>query len=69
MDPLLGIPVGLALSTAAGLRVFIPLLVTSLASRSGYLALTPSMSWIASDAALVAFVTAAIMEVGAYYVP
>jgi len=69
VDPLLGIPVGLALSTAAGLRVFIPLLVTSLASRSGYLALTPSMSWIASDAALVAFVTAAIMEVGAYYVP
>ena len=69
MDPLLGIPVGLALSTAAGLRVFIPLLITSLAARSGYLALTPSMSWIASDAALVAFVTAAIMEVGAYYVP
>lgn len=69
MDPLLGIPVGLALSTAAGLRVFIPLLITSLASRSGYLALTPSMSWIASDAALVAFVTAAIIEVGAYYVP
>jgi uncharacterized protein DUF4126 len=69
VDPLLGIPVGLALSTAAGLRVFIPLLITSLAARSGYLALTPSMSWIASDAALVAFVTAAIMEVGAYYVP
>ena len=69
MDPLLGIPVGLALSTAAGLRVFIPLLVTSLAARSGYLALTPGMSWIASDAALVAFATAAIVEIGAYYVP
>jgi hypothetical protein len=69
VDPLLGIPVGLALSTAAGLRVFIPLLITSVAARSGYLALTPSMSWIASDAALVAFVTAAIVEVGAYYVP
>ena len=69
MDPLLGIPVGLALSTAAGLRVFIPLLITSLAARSGYLALTPGMSWIASDAALVAFATAAIVEIGAYYVP
>jgi len=69
VDPLLGIPVGLALSTAAGLRVFIPLLITSLGARAGYLALTPSMSWIASDAALVAFVTAAIVEVGAYYVP
>jgi hypothetical protein len=69
VEPLLGIPVGLALSTAAGLRVFIPLLITALAARSGYLTLTPSMSWIASDAALVAFVTAAIVEVGAYYVP
>jgi hypothetical protein len=69
VDPLLGIPVGLALSTAAGLRVFVPLLITSLAARSGYLALTPGMSWIASDAALVAFVTAALVEVCAYYVP
>ena len=69
MDPLLGIPVGLALSTAAGLRVFIPLLLTSLAARAGYLTLAPGMSWIASDTALVAFVTAAIVEVAAYYVP
>jgi hypothetical protein len=69
VDPLLGIPVGLALSTAAGLRVFIPLLITSLAARHGYLALTPGMGWIASDAACLAFVTAAIVEVGAYYVP
>lgn len=69
MDPLLGIPVGLALSTAAGLRVFVPLLLTSLAARSGYLALTPSMSWMGSDAALVAFVTAAMVEIAVYYVP
>ena len=69
MDPLLGIPVGLALSTAAGLRVFIPLLLTSLAARLGYLTLAPGMSWIASDAALVAFATAAIVEIAAYYVP
>lgn len=69
MDPLLGIPVGLALSTAAGLRVFVPLLLTSVAARYGYLALTPSMAWIASDAALVAFATVATIEIAAYYVP
>ena len=69
MDPWLGIPVGLALSTAAGLRVFVPLLLTSLAARAGYLTLTPGMTWIASDAALVAFVTAAVVEIAAYYVP
>ena len=69
MDPLLGIPVGLALSTAAGLRVFIPLLLTSLAARFGYLTLAPGMTWIASDAALIAFATAAMVEIAAYYVP
>jgi hypothetical protein len=69
LEPLLGIPVGLALSTAAGLRVFVPLLLTGLAARLGYLTLTPGMTWIGSDAALVAFATATVLEVGAYYVP
>ena len=33
VDSLLGIPAGLALSTAAGLRIFVPLLLTSAAAR------------------------------------
>jgi hypothetical protein len=69
MDSLLGIPIGLALSTAAGLRVFVPLLLTGLAARLGYLTLTPSMTWIGSNPALLAFATATALEVGAYYVP
>jgi hypothetical protein len=69
MDSLLGLAVGLALSTAAGLRVFVPLLLTSLAARAGWLTLTPGMAWIAADTALIAFATATVLEVGAYYVP
>jgi hypothetical protein len=69
VDAFLGIPVGLTLSTAAGLRVFIPLLLTGLAARAGYLTLTPSMAWIGSDAALLAFATATVLEVCAYYAP
>lgn len=69
MEALLGLAVGLALSTAAGLRVFIPLLLTGLAGRLGYLTLTPGMSWLASDVALLALATATLLEVGAYYVP
>jgi Domain of unknown function (DUF4126) len=69
MDSLLGIAVGLALSTAAGLRVFVPLLLTSLAARAGWLTLTPGMAWIGADTALIAFATATVLEVGAYYVP
>ena len=69
MEPLLGIPVGLALSTAAGLRIFVPLLLTSIAARVGSITLAPGMAWMGSDAALVAFATATALEVAAYYVP
>lgn len=69
MHPLFGIPVGLALSAAAGLRVFVPLFLTGVAARLGVLTLTPGMAWIQSDVALVAFATATLLEVGAYYVP
>jgi hypothetical protein len=69
VESLAGIPVGLALSTAAGLRIFVPLLFTSAAARFGYIALTPGMTWMGSDAALVAFATATVLEIGAYYVP
>ena len=34
--------------------MFVPLLLTGLAARLGYLRLTPSMDWIGSDPALVA---------------
>ena len=69
MDPLFGIPVGLALSAAAGLRVFVPLLMTGVAARLGALPLAPGMAWIGSDVALVAFSTATVVEVCAYYIP
>jgi len=69
MHPLFGIPVGLALSAAAGLRVFVPVLLTGVAARLGMITLTPGMAWIGSDVALVAFGTATLVEIAAYYVP
>jgi hypothetical protein len=69
VDALVGFFVGLALSAAAGFRVFVPLLLTGSAARLGYLELTTDMAWLASDAALVALATATVLEVSAYYVP
>jgi hypothetical protein len=43
--------------------------LTGVAARLGYLRLASGMGWIESDAALVAFATATILEIGAYYVP
>jgi hypothetical protein len=52
-----------------GFRVFVPLLLTGLAARLGYLELTADMTWLGSDGALVALATATVLEVFAYYVP
>ena len=66
---LVSLALGLGLSAACGFRVFVPLLAISLASRSGYVELSSGFSWMASDAALIVFATATVLEVGAYYVP
>ena len=69
MELLLSLCVGLGLSAACGFRVFVPLLVTSIAAHSGHLHLAPSFAWIGSPAALTAFSLATALEIGGYYVP
>src|SRR5215218_4671489 len=69
MELLLSVCVGLGLSAACGFRVFVPLLVMSIAANSGHLHLAPSFDWIGSPGALATFGVATAMEIGAYYVP
>ncbi len=69
METALGIAIGIGLATAAGFRVFVPLLVLSVAALSGHLHLSPSFAWAGTVPALVAFATATAVEVAAYYVP
>lgn len=69
METILSLCVGVGLSAACGFRVFVPLLVTSLASCSGHLTLSPGFQWIGSYPALAAFSAATLLEVAGYYVP
>jgi hypothetical protein len=69
MDALLSIGIGLGLSAACGFRVFVPLLVASLAAQTGYLTLAPGFEWVGTQPALYAFATATLLEVLAYYIP
>jgi hypothetical protein len=69
VESLLGIGVGLALAAAAGFRVFVPLVVLSLAARSGWVELSPSFAWLSSTSASFALGTAMALEIAAYYVP
>jgi uncharacterized protein DUF4126 len=68
-ESLFSIAAGLALAAAAGLRVFVPLLIVSVAARSGWVHVGPSFEWIAGTPALIAFLTATVLEIAAYYVP
>lgn len=66
---LLSFAVGLGLAAACGFRVFIPMLVMSLAARADYLTMGDDFQWIASTPALVTFGLATAFEIGAYYIP
>jgi hypothetical protein len=69
MNTALGVAIGIGLAAAAGFRVFVPFLVVSIAALSGHLHLSPSFAWAGTWPALVAFATATVIEVAAYYVP
>ena len=69
METLLSIAIGLGLSAACGFRVFVPFFFASVAAFSGHLELTPAFEWIGTLPALLAFGTATVLEVAAYYLP
>lgn len=69
MDGWLSLLLGIGLSAACGFRVFVPLLVMSLASMNGQLALAPGFEWIATPEACGVFAVATVCEVLSYYIP
>ena len=69
METFLSILIGLGLSAACGFRVFVPYVVAGFAVRAGHLQMAPGFGWMGSDAALIAFSVAALVEIAAYYIP
>lgn len=69
METILGLAVGIGLSAACGFRVFVPLLGMSLAAHTGYVTLSPGFAWLGTQEALIAFGTATVVEIAAYYIP
>lgn len=69
METLLSVLVGIGLSAACGFRVFVPLLIMSIASLSGNLSLAHGFSWIGTYPALIAFAIASALEITSYFIP
>lgn len=66
---LIALAAGIALSASCGFRVFIPPLIMSVASMAGFVDLDGSIAWMGSGEATLALAIAAVLEVGAYYIP
>ena len=69
MEIVLQILIGVGLAATCGFRVFVPLLVMSIAGLSGYLHLAAGFEWIASLPALIIFGIATVIEIAAYFIP
>ena len=68
-DLALSVVLGVGLAAAAGFRVFLPMLVVSVASYTGHLSLGDSFAWLGTPAALTMLGAAALAEIAAYYIP
>lgn len=65
----LPVALGIGLAAATGLRVFLPMLVASIAAYSGHLPLADHFAWLGTPTALILFGVAAVAETLAYYIP
>ena len=69
MDIAIGICLGLGLAASCGFRVFVPLLISNIASLTGVVNIGGGFEWMGSWPAFAIFLTATIVEIGAYYIP
>ncbi|ENU37748.1 DUF4126 domain-containing protein [Acinetobacter parvus] len=69
METILGLCIGVGLSAASGFRVFMPLLVMSVAALMGWFEPLKGFEWLAMPAVCLALTVATISEIAAYYVP
>ena len=65
----LAVCAGLGLSAACGLRVFLPLFMAAIAVRAEFLDVGPHFAWLGSNASIVLFGTATVVEVVGFLVP
>lgn len=69
LDLALAIAMGVGLAAAVGFRVFLPMLVLSIAAYGGHVTLSGGLAWLGTPAALVMLSVAAALEILGYYIP
>jgi hypothetical protein len=65
MEALVSLALGVALAAAVGLRIFVPLLVVSVAAYFGKIHVAPSFAWLGTVPAMAMLGVAAVVEIAA----
>lgn len=60
---------GVGLAACCGFRVFVPLLIASVATKFGFIYPTADFAWLSGWPALIGLGVATIFEIGSYYIP
>src|SRR4029079_17997136 len=68
-DLALSVALGIGLAAATGFRLFLPMLVTSIAANTGHLPLAESFPCLLTTQAMIGLSVAAPAEILAYYIP
>lgn len=63
------IAIGVGLSASCGFRVFVPMLIASVAAKMNIFPVTEGFQWLAGWPAIISFGTATVAEILAYYIP
>jgi len=68
-EAIIAVAIGIGLSASCGFRVFVPMLVASIAAKAGIFPVQEGFQWLAGWPAIFCFGTATAVEILAYYIP
>jgi hypothetical protein len=69
MEIFLSLCLGVGLAACSGFRVFVPLLLSSLAVHFDLANVTTGFEWMGTWTAIGILATATVLEIGGYYIP
>jgi hypothetical protein len=69
MELFLSICIGIGLSASTGFRIFVPALLANIACMNGWITPAENFGWLATWPTFFAFLSATLVEIGAYYIP
>ncbi len=61
--------IGIGLAASVGFRVFLPLLIASIAGYLGIIPLNADWEWVSNGTTIIVLAIATIAEIAAYYIP